>query len=83
VKISGLGVPGQPWTPRLQKPVVDALLTSFGTGRCLFASNFPVDGLIASLDDIFQSFKALTRHLAPAQRLALFCDNACRLYRLQ
>jgi predicted TIM-barrel fold metal-dependent hydrolase len=83
VKISGLGVPGRAWTAALQQPVVDALLESFGTQRCLFASNFPVDGLVASLDDIFQSFKTLTRRLAPAQRLALFCDNACRLYRLQ
>lgn len=83
VKISGLGVPGHRWTPRLQQPVVDALLASFGTQRCLFASNFPVDGLVASLDDIFQTFKTLTRHLSPAERLALFCDNACRLYRLQ
>lgn len=82
VKISGLGVPGRAWTPELQKPVVDALLARFGPGRCLFASNFPVDGLVASLTDIFQGFKTLTRHLPREQRLALFCDNACRLYGL-
>ena len=82
MKISGLGVPSQPWTAELQRPVVDTLLAAFGTRRCLFASNYPVDGLVASLPTIFQGFKHLTRHLAPAERLALFCDNAMTLYRL-
>ncbi|MDO5624093.1 MAG: amidohydrolase family protein [Pseudomonadota bacterium] len=82
MKISGLGVLGQPWTVALQRPVVETLLASFGTRRCLFASNHPVDGLVASLETIFQGFKALTRHLPPAERLALFCDNAAALYRL-
>lgn len=82
VKISGLGVPGRAWTAELQRPVVEALLAAFGTQRCMFASNFPVDGLLASLDQIFQVFKTLTRQLPPEQRLALFCDNACRIYGL-
>jgi predicted TIM-barrel fold metal-dependent hydrolase len=34
------------------------------------------------MDDIWQGFKQLTRQLAPAQRLALFCDNAARVYQL-
>jgi predicted TIM-barrel fold metal-dependent hydrolase len=82
VKISGLGVPGQAWTSDLQRPVVNALLTAFGTERCLFASNFPVDSLVASFDVIFSGFKQLTQDLAPDKRLALFCDNAARLYGL-
>lgn len=82
VKISGLGVPGQAWTPALQAPVVHGLIERFGVARCLFASNFPVDGLVASFDQIFSSFKVLTRQHTPAERLALFCDNALRLYRL-
>jgi len=83
MKISGIGVPGQEWATALQQPVVHALLEIFGVQRCLFASNFPVDGLTARFDQIYAGFKSLTRHLNPADRLALFCDNACRLYRLQ
>lgn len=82
MKISGLGVSGQPWTPALQQPVVRTLLSAFGPRRCLFASNHPVDGLVARLSDIFAGFKQLTQHLAPDERLALFCDNAAALYRL-
>ena len=82
VKVSGLGVPGRAWTAELQRPVVDALLDCFGPARCMVASNFPVDGLVASLTDIFQGFKTLSRRLPREQRLALFCDNACRIYGL-
>jgi predicted TIM-barrel fold metal-dependent hydrolase len=80
VKISGIGVPGRAWTAALQQPVVDALLAAYGTQRCLFASNFPVDSLVASFDTIFGGFKELTRQRTPAERLALFCDNAVALY---
>lgn len=83
MKISGIGMPGQRWTPELQRPVVQHLLATYGSARCLFASNFPVDGLVASFDEIFSSFKLLTRHLPSRERLALFCDNAVRLYRLR
>lgn len=81
-KISGIGVPGRPWTAELQAPVVHGVIERFGVQRCLFASNFPVDGLVASLDTIFSGFKQLTRHLSPPDRLALFCDNAVRIYQL-
>lgn len=82
VKISGLGVRGALWTDAQQAPIVDALIADFGVDRCLFASNYPVDALVAQLDEIWQSFKTLTRNLSPEQRLALFCDNALTLYGL-
>ena len=82
VKISGLGITDGPWTTEAQKPVVDALLASFGYQRCMFASNYPVDALVASLDTLWQGFKTLTRHLPAHARLALFCDNASRIYSL-
>jgi predicted TIM-barrel fold metal-dependent hydrolase len=82
VKLSGLGVPGQPWTAELQAPVVNTLIDTFGVRRCLFASNFPVDGLLVSLDTLWSVFKQITRPHTPAERLALFCDNAVALYGL-
>lgn len=83
LKISGLGVAGQRWTPGLQAPVVNDAIAIFGWQRCMFASNHPVDALVASLSDIFTGFKQITAGLPAAQRLALFCDNAISLYRLQ
>ena len=82
VKISGLGVLGQRWTAELQRPIVHMLLAAFGSERCMFASNFPVDSLVVSFEALYSGFKQLTRHLSPEARLAVFCDNAARLYRL-
>lgn len=83
MKISGLGVRGEPWTAEQQAPVVNALLSDFGMERCVFASNYPVDAVVVTLDALWSGFKALTRNLIPEQRLALFCDNAIDLYRLR
>jgi predicted TIM-barrel fold metal-dependent hydrolase len=82
VKISGLGVQGQPWTPEQQQPVLQALLSDFGPDRCMLASNHPVDGLVVSLSDLWSGFKQLSRCLPPDTRLAIFCDNAVSLYHL-
>lgn len=81
VKISGIGVPGAPWTPDLQREVVLETLRIFGADRCMAASNFPVDSLCASYNEIFTGLKAITAGMAQADRRAFFHDTARRLYR--
>ena len=82
VKISGLGVPGRRWTAELQGPVVRDAIAIFGTNRAMFASNYPVDSLVATFDEIYGSFLEITRDLPEALRRQLFHDNAVRIYRL-
>lgn len=82
LKISGLGVPGQRWTPQLQGPVVRDAIRIFGVERCMFASNFPVDSLIATFDEIYGGFLAITLDMVEGARRKLFHDNAARIYRL-
>lgn len=81
VKISGIGLPGQPWTPATQSGVVLDTIRLFGADRCMVASNFPVDSLCASYDEIFAGLKAITAGLPPADRRAVFHDTADRVYR--
>lgn len=83
IKLSGLGVSGQPWSIEQQRPIVTSLITDFGVQRCMFASNFPVDSLVVSLNELWRCFKELTQNLPPADQLALFCDNAVATYKLQ
>ena len=83
VKISGLGVPGRPWTPESNRDVVLQTIELFGVDRAMFASNFPVDGLVASFDTIYAGFKTIVRDLPRPDRLRLFHDNAVRFYRLE
>jgi len=82
LKISGLGQPGRPWTVAANRPVVLDAIDIFGLERCMFASNFPVDSLVADFDTIFSGFKQIVADFGPKQQAALFCDNAHRLYRL-
>ena len=82
LKISGIGVRNEPWTVAANGPVVRDAIRIFGVDRCMFASNFPVDGVVASFDAIYSGFKAITADLDPHDRLKLFHDNAVALYRL-
>ena len=83
VKISGIGVPGQPWQVATQREVVLTAIELFGPSRCMFASNFPVDSLCGSFADIFAGFDEITHDFTTAERRALFRDNALRIYRIE
>lgn len=83
VEISGIGVPGRPWTVELQREVVLSVIEIFGTGRCMCASNWPVDSLIApSPRHIFEGFAAIVEESSAQERHRLFCENALRVYRI-
>jgi predicted TIM-barrel fold metal-dependent hydrolase len=83
VKISGIGVAGQPWTVETNRCVVLDTIEAFGVARCMFASNFPVDGLVGSYDAIMGGFKEIVADFPLADRRALCHDNAVRVYRLE
>lgn len=82
MKISGFGLRGAGWPYDEQRPIIRDIIDAFGVDRCLFASNFPVDGLTGSFDTIYTGFKAATADLSLNERLKLFHDNAIRTYRL-
>ena len=82
LKISGLGLPDQPWSVESNGPVVLDAIRIFGVDRCLFASNFPVDGLVATFAQIFDGFLDITSRLPLEDRQKLFHDTAARIYRL-
>ena len=83
VKISGLGQKGQPWTAEANRQIIRDTIEIFGVERSMFASNFPVDSLVASFATIFDGFRQSVADLAAADQDALFCANAARLYRIQ
>ncbi len=82
LKISGLGVAGRPWSVADNGPLVRDAIAIFGVERCLFASNFPVDRLVAGYSTIFSGFREITSDFADGAIAKLFHDNAVRIYRL-
>jgi len=57
-------------------------IEKFGTDRCMFESNFPVDKVSYSYNVMWNAFKRITADFSPTERAALFHDNAARAYRL-
>lgn len=82
VKISGLGMFDHHWTVARIRERVLTTIDLFGCQRCLFASNFPVDGLHASYGAVFDAFDCITAAFSDTERNQLFHDNALRLYRI-
>ena len=81
-KISGLGQADRPWTVESNRPIVLDTIAIFGIERCMFASNFPVDSLVADFATIYDGFRTIVTGLGAAEQAALFHDNAVRFYRL-
>lgn len=83
LKISGIGVPGKPWTPALQREVVLEAIDCFGTARAMFASNFPVDSLVGTYRGIIGGFADIVADFSAADRRRLFRDNAISIYAIE
>lgn len=82
VKISGLGQPGMAWTVDANRSIVLDTIELFGVDRCMFASNFPVDSLVADFDTIYGGFMKIVGDFPFDDRRKLLCDNARRIYRI-
>ncbi|MEW6687963.1 MAG: amidohydrolase family protein [Pseudomonadota bacterium] len=83
IKISGICVPGSAWTAALNRDIVLAAIEIFGVERAMFASNFPVDGLCASFDEIYRGFRRIVEGFSFPEKRLLFHDNACRIYAME
>lgn len=82
IKISDLVAYDHHWTLDSLGPVVLHCIDCFGSGRAMFGSDFPVAGLHASFDDIYDGFKTIAADLSADEQTALFFGNAKRIYRL-
>ncbi|MDN3523248.1 amidohydrolase family protein [Halomonas ramblicola] len=82
VKLSGFGMLDHHWTVGSIRPLVLEALDAFGIERCLFASNYPVDGLYARYQDIWHAYAEIVADASEDEARALFIDNARRVYRL-
>jgi predicted TIM-barrel fold metal-dependent hydrolase len=82
IKISGLGMVDHRWTVDSIRPLVRYTIETFGTDRCMFASNFPVDSLKSDFNTLYNAFKTIVADHPVAEQRKLFHDNAVRIYRL-
>lgn len=64
------------------KPWIETCIEAFGSGRCMFESNFPVDKGSYPYATGWNAFKRLTAGCSAAERQQLFSGTATRVYRL-
>jgi predicted TIM-barrel fold metal-dependent hydrolase len=64
-------------------PWVDCAIGAFGPDRCMFESNFPVDGVAISYSALWNGFKRLAADHTSAEKDDLFHATALRAYRLE
>jgi L-fuconolactonase len=81
-KLSGLAMPLGSMAVDALRPWIEPAVDLFGDDRCLFASNFPVDGMHGTWDELYSTFDAVTAGLGDDARDRLFAANAERIYRL-
>jgi predicted TIM-barrel fold metal-dependent hydrolase len=82
VKLSGICVPREPWTAALNGWIVREAVGLFGAARCMWASNFPVDGLVSGFGEILGGMREITASMPREDRLRIFHDTAAATYQL-
>lgn len=83
-KLSGMVAEADPaaWSPEQFVPYVEHVVSSFGTDRVLFGSDWPVCLVTASYAATLASTRAAVPPLSPGEQAQVFGDNAVALYRL-
>lgn len=74
--------PGSTELANTMAPYFDFCIEKFGVQRCMFESNFPVDKVSYSYVSIWNAFKRISQSYSAAERHALFCDTAARVYKI-
>ena len=96
LKLGGIGMPtiGPDWHDRPEPPTSEDVagewgdhvrwaVEVFGADRCMFESNFPVDGWTIGYAVLWNAFKRMVADASPSERDALFRGTATRVYRLE
>ncbi|MGO4836803.1 amidohydrolase, partial [Rhizobiaceae sp. 2RAB30] len=81
-KLSGLGTFIHRNDPAHIGEIIEEMTAIFGTDRCLFGSNFPIEKLWTSYDALVAAFRAALATYSPVEQDAMFRGNAARIYRL-
>ena len=95
VKLGGLGMLYCGWDFHLRdvppssadlaaawRPYIETCIETFGPGRCMMESNFPVDKQSCGYGVLWNALKRITKDHTAAEKAAMYHDTAARVYRL-
>lgn len=81
-KISGLAMFDHNWSLDNFRRIVESCIEIFTPGRCMFGSNFPVDKLHKSYNEIWGAYETIASHYSGEEQELMFAGNAEAFYRL-
>jgi predicted TIM-barrel fold metal-dependent hydrolase len=70
------------WDEQGLRPIIESCIEVFGPDRCMFGSNFPVDKLHKTYDDVWRAYAAIARQYSDDEQVRLFRETAAEFYRL-
>lgn len=82
VKLSGFGMFNHHWKKETIVAYIEHIINCFGVNRCMFASNFPVDKLYSSYDNLMTSYIEIAQKYFYQDINKLFYHNAKNFYKL-
>ena len=83
IKISALASGADPdWTAASIRPWILECIETFGPDRAMFASNWPIDRLYGTYEQLIDAYLSATDGFDDAERDALFAATAERVYKL-
>jgi L-fuconolactonase len=65
------------------RPYIETCIAAFGTSRCMFESNFPVDKISYSYHVFWNACKLMAKGASSTEKADLFGGAAARCYRLK
>ncbi len=82
-KLSGFCMFEQNWNAERVKNTALAAIDIFGVERCMFGSNFPVDKLYVSYQELYACYLDIIESFSETEKEALMAGNARQFYRLE
>jgi predicted TIM-barrel fold metal-dependent hydrolase len=81
-KISGLSMFNHNWTVADLRLIIESCIEIFGADRCMFGSNFPVDKLHKSWNEVWSAYEDISAPCSASEQDRLFAGTAAEFYRL-
>ena len=79
-KLSGLGMFDHNWSQNSITPIINTVLTQFGSERVMFGSNFPVDSITSSYKDLILAYEGVLSDYTNEDRVRIFGLTAKKFY---
>ncbi|MEO0436957.1 MAG: amidohydrolase family protein [Pseudomonadota bacterium] len=81
-KVSGVGMFDPNWSQASLEPIVATVIETFGPGRVMLGSNFPVDKLYRGYEELWGAYAQLIASYSELEQTQMCSRTAERFYRI-